>query len=136
LSFLIGLAVGIPLSLWLTSGPDESAATVAFASSVLGAVLLYSSLFVLYMPFYYVVVASLSVQTLVLAGRQPGRAMSLRALEEKFASSQLVEQRLRTMAENKLSRATQEGYALTARGRLVARAFDFLKGFWKLGPGG
>jgi hypothetical protein len=129
---LAGL-IGVFVSSWVTqAGPTP----IALAGATLCGVLLYGGLFVLYMPFYYVVMTSLSVRTAVLLGRQPDGALPLAALEERFASRVLVAQRLQTMAENGFLRATSKGYALTAKGKAIARFFEFFKKLWKLGAGG
>jgi hypothetical protein len=134
--FIAGL-VGIPVSLALTAivqapplPPEE------LAAAALCGVLLFGGLFVLYMPFYYVVMTSLSVRMAVLLSRQPGGALPLQALQDRFASRQLVGQRLQTMVDNGFLRPTPQGYALTDKGRAIAQLFDFFKRFWNLGSGG
>jgi hypothetical protein len=42
--------------------------------------------FVLYMPFYYTVVASLSVRTMVMLHRRPGARMPIAELREEFVA--------------------------------------------------
>jgi hypothetical protein len=135
--FLAGL-IGIPVSLGLMAANAQAPVLTleGFAFATLCGALLYGGLFVLYMPFYYVVMASLSVRTVVLLGREPDGALPLRALQDKFASRQLVGQRLHTMVENRFLRATPLGYVLTAKGEWTAQFFDFLKRLWRLGAGG
>lgn len=98
--------------------------------------LVYAGLFVLYMPIYYVVAASLSVATIVLLSQKPDGALPLPVLQDTFASRRLVEQRLQTMVGNGFLQAAPAGYGLTAKGRRVARFFDCVKRIWKLGAGG
>jgi hypothetical protein len=131
IAFVAGLA-GTLASVW-TMAAGQTAAALAGAS--LGGVLLYGGLFVLYMPFHYVVTASLSVRTAVMLGRHGG-ALPLTALHDRFASRRLVGERLRTMVDNGFLRATPAGYVLTAKGRRTAQVFDCLKRLWKLGAGG
>ena len=129
---LAGL-IGVIISSWvIPAGPTPA----ALAGAMLCGVLLYGGLFVFYMPFYYVVMTSLSVRTAVLLGRRPDGALPLAALEERFASRALVAQRLQTMAENGFLRATTRGYTLTTKGKSMAWFFDFFKKLWKLGAGG
>lgn len=137
LTFLAGLlaiAVTMPPLIASTSGTVLTQGNMAVA--IICGMLVYTSLFILYMPFYYVVAASLSVRSVVLLGRAHDGALPLSVLQEEFVSRNLVGQRLETMAENGFLTATPGGYALTAKGRLVATVFDTLKRIWKLGPGG
>jgi hypothetical protein len=93
-------------------------------------------LFVLYMPFLFVIATSLSVQTMILvAGAPDGRLPRLR-LQARFASPYLAAGRLETMKMNGYLTHTEQGYGLTRKGVLVARGFFGLKALWRLGPGG
>jgi hypothetical protein len=98
--------------------------------------LTYVGLFCLYMPFYYVVVASLSVRTVVMLASLPRHRLPLQALRAEFASYALVDQRLRTMAANGFLIKDGERYSLSVKGRFVSLVFAWLKRFWKLGAGG
>ena len=93
-------------------------------------------LFVLYMPFYFTIATSLSVQSLILIERSPGRAMPVEVLAEQFASRPLLEQRLETMARNGYLVQHGDGFRPTAKGRLAGRCFQALKRLWRLGAGG
>lgn len=97
--------------------------------------LVMACLFVLYMPFYYTVAASLSVQTLILLLNAGGR-LDTSTLKSRFAAVGLVEGRLRTMRMNGYLLSDGERFCLTPRGRLIARRFEAIKRLWKLGPGG
>lgn len=135
--FLVGLT-GTPATLLLLMA-DVQNPVLTQGGPVFGTlcgILLYDGLFILYMPFYYVVVASLSVSTIVLLGRQPNGALPITALREVFVSRRLVGQRLDTMVNNGFLRATPRGYELTIKGKRVAQVFEFIKQFWKLGAGG
>lgn len=134
LAGLLAIAVTMPPLIASTSGTVLTQGNMAVA--IICGMLVYTSLFILYMPFYYVVAASLSVRSVVLLGRAHDGALPLSVLQEEFVSRNLVGQRLETMAENGFLTATSGGYALTAKGRLVATVFDTLKRIWKLGPGG
>ncbi len=134
--FIMGL-VGIPASLALmqiVQAPSPSPGELA-AAAICG-VLFFGGLFILYMPLYYVVMASLSVRTAVLLGRQPDGALSLQVLQDRFASRRLVGQRLQTMVDNGFLEITPQGYVLTTKGKRTAQFFDFFKRFWNLGSGG
>jgi hypothetical protein len=137
LLFFIGLA-GIAVSLrpLIASAQDPMLMQGGFVLGAFCGVIVYAGLFVLYMPFYYVVAASLSVATIVLLNQKPDGALPLAVLQDTFASRRLVAQRLETLVENGFLQTVPAGYGLTTKGRRVARFFDCLKLIWKLGPGG
>ena len=93
-------------------------------------------LFILYMPFYYNVVNSLSIQTLILLSEARSCSLPVPELQERFAGQSIVEGRLNTMAINGYLTRNQGTYCLTNRGRAMARLFGGIKDFWKMGPGG
>ncbi len=128
---IFGLAVlGVVASAWLIRGYGVGVVTVLVGSLVMG------SLFVLYMPFYYTLSASLSVRTLLaLKGAPDGRA-PLAQLVERFSSVEVVRGRLETMAANGYLRREGEAYRLTPKGLWVATVFRAIKKIWRLGPGG
>jgi hypothetical protein len=70
--FLAGFA-GIPVSLWPATALLRGSALAhgGLIMAILYGGLSYVGLFVLYMPFYYTVVASLSVRTMVMLHRKP-----------------------------------------------------------------
>jgi hypothetical protein len=88
------------------------------------------------MPFYYVIVASLSVRTLVILSQEAAGALPRWILEHEFASLGLVENRLGTLTQNGFLAARGERYSLTPKGRRLAAIFAWFKQFWRLGPGG
>lgn len=135
--FLMGV-IGIATAVWPLTAytPNPVLTQGGFMLATLCGLLLYAGLFVLYMPFYYVVVSSLSVRTIVLLSRKPGGALSLASLQDEFVSIQLVGRRLDIMVENGFLCRAPSGYELTAKGKNVARIFDNLKRIWKLGAGG
>ena len=94
------------------------------------------SLFVLYMPFYYVVVASISVQTVIVIARSAGHGVPLAELEDRFASESILTHRLASMVQSGMLRAEGDAFRLTVIGRSVAQAFAAIKELWRLGPGG
>jgi predicted transcriptional regulator len=88
------------------------------------------------MPFYYTVVASLSVRTMIMLLRRSGGRMPIAELREEFVSRRLLGERLVTMATNGFLVARSDVYALSPKGRSVAMAFSALKRLWRLGAGG
>jgi hypothetical protein len=135
--FLAGLA-GIAISLWsATAGLQGSPlAHGGLIMAILWGILTYVGLFVLYMPFYYTVVASLSVRTMVMVHPRPDARMPVAELLEKFVSRRLVGQRLVTMATNGFLIPRGDAYALSPKGRLTAAMFSGIKKLWRLGAGG
>lgn len=97
--------------------------------------LTFLGLFVLYMPFYYVVMTSLSVRTLLLLCEAGGRIERI-AIARRFTDERFVTDRLETMLANGLLIRRNERYAITDKGAALARAALFVKALWKLGPGG
>lgn len=135
--FLAGLA-GIAIGLWPAAALLAGSALVhgGLIMAMLWGTLCYVGFFVLYMPFYYTVVASLSVRTLIMLQRRRDHRMPIAQLEEEFASRPLVGQRLATMAANGFLADRVSGYALTSKGISIAMMFSWIKRFWRLGAGG
>jgi hypothetical protein len=134
---IAGLA-GITITLWPTAaalGPSLLAHGGLIMGTLWG-ILTYVGLFILYMPFYYTVVASLSVRTMVMLHRRPDARMLMAELREEFVSRRLVGQRLATMAANGFLVRRGGAYALSPKGRSIATVFLCVKRFWKLGAGG
>lgn len=135
---LVTSAVVLVIGLWPAVNVLQGS-TIAHGGWIMGSLwglLTYAGLFVLYMPFYYTVVASLSVQSIILMRRQPDGAMSIADLRDQFVSRRLIEQRLAAMAVNGFVARGNGSYTLTAKGRTLARAFSVIKKGWRLGDGG
>ena len=132
--FLFGL-VGL-LSSLAAFFNNSSFVSGALAFSALAAILVYGGLLMLYLPFYYSVAASLSLQTLILLSKQANGSLPVTALQYRFASRQLVAQRLATMGANRFLIERDRTYYLTDKGRRTARIFLFFKTLWRLGAGG
>lgn len=97
--------------------------------------LLIGCAFICYMPFYYTVAASQSVQMLIaLAAARDGLAAD--ELRRMYAVEEVFAGRLETLVGAGYLRREGAGYALTAKGRVVARGFQAVKTLWSLGPGG
>jgi hypothetical protein len=135
--FLAGL-VGMAISLWPAAAVAQgsSLAQGGLLMAILCGILSYVGLFVLYMPFYYTVVASLSVRTMIMLFRRRGGRMPIAELREEFASCRLVGQRLATMAVNGFLVPRGDAYGLSPKGRFTAARFLWIKRAWKLGGGG
>lgn len=99
-------------------------------------VLVMACLFILYMPFYYTVVASLSIQTLICLKEAPLKTLTLTDLRQRFASRDIVAERLKIMESNGYLERVASGYRITPKARIVSGFFGFLKALWKLGSGG
>lgn len=135
--FLIGMCV-VPTCMGVECLVlDYSAWTRGgFFVGTLWGLLTYVSLFTLYMPFFYTVVASLSVQTIVLLAREADGALPILLLFDQFGSHKLVAKRLSVLTQNGLVSQRGNEYRLTYTGRFIAQTFSFLKRFWRLWPGG
>jgi hypothetical protein len=136
--FLAGLA-GIVISLWPLAAVAQGS-PLAHGGLMMGlicGILSYVGLFVLYMPFYYTVVASLSVRTMIMVHRRrPDGQMPIADLREEFVSRRLVGQRLATMVTNGFLVDRGDAYVLSPKGRMAAAVFSWIKRFWRLGAGG
>ena len=128
---LFGITVMADLgSTWLVAGGEGN------VLGLLSGIVAMAALFVLYMPFYYTISASLSVRTLLVLDLAPAGRAPLDRLVERFASTEAVRERLETMAANGYLLREGEAYRLTQKGRWVARPFRAIKKVWRLGPGG
>jgi hypothetical protein len=105
------------------------------AVSILAGSLVMASLFVLYMPFYYTVATSLSVQSLIMIDRAGG-VMPLRRLTDTFVSDAILHVRLDSMARNGYVIRQGDTYCVTSKGMHIAKLFSTIKRIWALGPGG
>ena len=103
--------------------------------AMLIALLTSACLFVLYVPAVYVVLTSMSVQT-VLFLRRHGGERSEAELYAHFASRAVLEGRLATLVASGYLAGEGGRFRLTPSGRAIARTFASVKALWKLGPGG
>jgi hypothetical protein len=92
-------------------------------------------LFALYVPFLYTILASLSVQSLIVLKRRGGTAPEAELFGD-FAGSDIVRGRLETLSRSGYLVTRGDGYALTPRGRSIAVTFATVKRLWRLGHGG
>jgi hypothetical protein len=113
--------------------------TLASGGWLLGALwgdLTFLCLYVLYMPFYFVVMTSLSVDTLVMLAKQADGTMPAIRLRARFASEAFAADRFNTMVRSGLLEKRPDGYAVTKNGKRAARPFLLVKALWGLGAGG
>ncbi|HLF49489.1 MAG TPA: hypothetical protein VJA45_08935 [Methylomirabilota bacterium] len=99
-----------------------------------GGVVLFCA-FILYMPFYYTVSNSLSIQMLIKMRAAPD-GLSVEGLRQDFPMEELLAGRLVTLAASGYVVRTGERFVITAKARVLARSFLFIKALWRLGPGG
>jgi hypothetical protein len=102
----------------------------------LSSVVTMACLWVLYMPFYYVIATSLSVRTLLLLASVEEATLPLEQLEARFASAAMLQERLATMTTYRNVAAHGAVFTATSKGRATAALFGGLKRLWDLGPGG
>jgi hypothetical protein len=95
-----------------------------------------STLFILYVPFYYTVAASLSIQTLIAIQDAGGNGMPAESVHSQQFLDRLLDGRIGSLIEGGNLVRTDAGFQLTARGRRIALFFQKVKAVWRLGPGG
>jgi hypothetical protein len=91
--------------------------------------------FILYMPAYYTVAASFSARMLRDLAAAP-RGLTWDELAARDPAAAIIAGRLSGMTAAGYVVSSGDGYALTAKGALVARSFVLVKRLWRLGPGG
>ena len=134
--FLFGIIGVLSSVVILFSYFGSSVSNEALMFSALGGILVYGGMLTLYLPFYYSIVASLSLQTIILLNEKANAAIPIIKLRQRFSSRQFVLQRLATMTRNGFLVERNNSYCLTDKGRRVATAFLFFKRLWRLGAGG
>ena len=91
--------------------------------------------FLLYMPFYYTVAASQSVQLVIdIHGAPDG--LSVEEIRARYPVDEILAGRLETLLWAGYVTEMDGRFALTGKGRLVSRPFRAVKALWRLGPGG
>ena len=91
--------------------------------------------FLLYMPFYYTVAASQSVQ-LVIEVRAAPHGLSREQIRRRYPVQETLAGRLETLAWAGYIVGVDGRFALTFKGRLVCLPFRAVKKLWRLGAGG
>lgn len=94
------------------------------------------SFFILYMPFYYTISSSVSIQSLILLSEKDLGTSPLDVLKETFASAKVVSYKLNSMENSGMLLRKDKNYKITAKGKLIAGVFGSVKKIWNLGPGG
>jgi uncharacterized membrane protein YcgQ (UPF0703/DUF1980 family) len=122
------LVTVVALSMWRDSG--QTLLLLLFL-----ALLTSACLFVLYVPAVYTILTSLSVATLIVL-RRTGGCMPETSLYDRFATREIIQQRLCVLVGAGYLAENACGFSLTSRGRGLALAFAFIKRLWCLGPGG
>lgn len=91
--------------------------------------------FTLYMPFYYTLAASQSVQMLIDIAREPD-GLTVTELRLRYPTDEILEGRLATLVVSGYLAPQGRRVVLTPKARLVTRPFSLVKALWRLGPGG
>ncbi|HET8579003.1 MAG TPA: hypothetical protein VFO18_18035 [Methylomirabilota bacterium] len=94
-----------------------------------------SCAFILYLPFYYTIAASQSVQMLIRLDAA-GDGLPVEEVRRLWGAEKILLGRLETMIASGYLEPADGRYAITARGVVVARPFQAVKTLWRLGPGG
>lgn len=104
--------------------------------SALAGLMNLACLFILYMPFYYTLNTSLSVETLALVLSHGGR-MPIDRVVHRFTSPEFIHDRLETMRRNGyLKSSDRVEYFLSKRGTSVGAKMARVKRWLVLGTGG
>ena len=91
--------------------------------------------FLLYMPFYYTVAASQSVQ-LVIDIHAAANGLSVQEIRGRYPVDEILAGRLETLLWAGYVTEMDGRFVLTGKGRLISRPFRAVKALWRLGPGG
>ena len=134
--FVLAMAGHLATVVWIwvfDGAPQHFRPVLSLACGVL----LLMCLFILYMPFFYTLSTSLSVETLSILDSSPGRRLPYSEVTYRFTSEAFVLDRLETMRANGYFTVTDAScFRLTTRGERVARTFDKVKAALALGAGG
>jgi hypothetical protein len=91
--------------------------------------------FLLYMPFYYTVAASQSVQLVIDIHAAPD-GLSVEEIRGRYPVDEILAGRFETLLWAGYVTEAHGRFALTGKGRLISRPFRAVKALWRLGPGG
>jgi hypothetical protein len=112
-----------------------SGTSSALVLSLAHGCLAYACLFVLYVPIFYSLTTSLSVETLISLLLRGGQ-IEQKELYGRFASLDFSQDRVGTLYSSGYLILGEGSYRPTGRGRAIAACFATLKSLWRLGPGG
>jgi hypothetical protein len=128
------------LAAWIAGGLSGALLPVNWAGHPLvratTILLVFACCFVLYMPFYYTVATSLSVQTMILVDEAGPNGLPLSYLQNLFASQDVLDARLAIMVANGYLIQNGDRFQVTGKGTFISRVFGGLKSLWRLGAGG
>jgi hypothetical protein len=91
--------------------------------------------YLLYMPFYYTIAASQSVQLVIDIHAAP-HGLSVEEIRARYPVDEILAGRLETLLWAGYVTAMDGRFTLTGKGRLTSRPFRAVKALWRLGPGG
>ena len=128
-------AAGLGLIFTLCALGFRSGSAPALVLSLTHGCLSYACLFVLYVPFFYSLTTSLSVETLISLLQRGGQTEE-RVLYRRFASLDFAQDRVDTLHRSGYLSLGNGSYRPTGRGRAAAGLFAAIKSLWRLGPGG
>lgn len=130
---LLGVYASTPADLGVL--PDELA-TGGAVIGALNAIIVHWFLFMGYSMFYFLIDRGFSLRVMIEIQKAAGGAMTHAQVAVAYPPESVIRRRLDEMVE--IGRLTKDGerYRLTARGRLDARMFAFVKDFFHFGPGG
>lgn len=107
--------------------------------SIIAGLILMLCMFILYMPFYYTLNTSLSVETLAMIKFKGEGQLPEMQVRDRFTSESFLLDRLETMCRNgylKQSSIQDKSYLLQSKGQRIAKTMLKVKNCLKLGPGG
>lgn len=116
--------------------PLETVYKITRVINFMSGLVLYLFLFLGYCQFYFIIDRSISVRVMIEIQGTSKRMMSFDEIERAYPYKEILSRRLDHMVEGGYIINKDGYYALTGKGRLETRLFQFLKGFLKLGKGG
>ena len=131
--FFLLCVIGNIITTWLVTVGTEKEALLLHVE-LCGAFAM-ACFFVVYMPFYYTIATSLSIQTLIALAKNEGE-LPVSQLMQRFASEEFVKERLITMARNGYVFRSGAIFYPSNKGLVLSKVFSSIKKMWRLGPGG
>ena len=99
-------------------------------------IIIYIFLFFLYLIFYFIVDRSVSATIMIDIEESPKKELTLEEIEIIYGIDKKYLAELEGMLQGKFIAQDLGYFTNTIKGRLCARFVRFLKGYFKLGPGG
>ncbi|MDP2923144.1 MAG: hypothetical protein Q8O30_05420 [Candidatus Omnitrophota bacterium] len=97
---------------------------------------IYHLLFFGYCQFYFLLDRSVSVRTMIELMQHPQKKMTKEEIKKAYDFDDFISRRLKHMLDSKYITQESSYYTNTAKGRLLAKVFRFLKEYLRLGIGG